>query len=221
LLFGHADEAGGDDYNKQLADRRAKVVFALLTQNLSQLDEVAREDQWSLMQYQAMLATLGIAPMDVDGKSGPKTSQGVAAFQRSYNAGEYHEHALRERAHGALKVDGELGSRSEAALRDAYLALIQVKLDPARFFGPKRAGCGEFNRVGDPASDRRVVLALYRPDFPTEGKIPCKEGDAASCKISKKARHPSKCNFYRRTLEGETLVSPRRQSAAAAKPRAT
>jgi glycosyltransferase involved in cell wall biosynthesis len=28
--------------------------------------------------------------------------------------------------------------------------------------GPKSAGCGEFNRMGSPEADRRVVLALYR-----------------------------------------------------------
>jgi len=106
-------------------------------------------------------------------------------------------------AHDKLKADGTLGPRSEAALRDAYLAMVTVKVEAARFMGPQTAGCSEFNRAGGANRDRRVVLAVYGPDFPTESRIPCKAGDAASCKINKKAPHPWKCNFYRRTLDDE------------------
>jgi peptidoglycan hydrolase-like protein with peptidoglycan-binding domain len=215
LLFGHADEAGSESYNKELSDRRANAMFAMLTQDLSLLDQVAGDDGWKLIQYQAIMATLGIAPMDVDGKPGPKTTKGVQAFQRAYNAGTYHARALRERAAPELKVDGELGARTESALRDAYLALVTVKLEPGRFFGPKTAGCGEFNRMGAPARDRRVALALYRPDFPTESKIPCKAGEVESCKINREAQHPWKCNFYRRTLESETPVASKPRPAPA------
>ena len=209
LLFGHADEAGSDAHNKKLSDRRAKVAFALLTQDLAKFDELAREDHWGLSQYQTIMKALGIEPMAVDGEPGPQTSKGTKTFQRAYNAGKYHQRVTRERAGAQLKVDGTLGPRSESALRDAYLAQVSTKLDPARFMGPKTAGCGEFNRIGSPEQDRRVVLALYRPDFPTESRIPCKDGDAGSCKINKKAAHPWKCNFYRRTLQAEQPLSPR------------
>ncbi len=206
MVFGHADEAGSESHNKKLGDLRAKAVLALLTLDLTLFDQVAKADDWQLVHYQAMLKALGLTPMEVDGKPGPKTSSGVKRFQQAYSAGAYHPEGGRARAHDKLKIDGELGPRTEAALRDAYLGQLTAGLDAARFFGPKFAGCGEFNRMGSAEQDRRVVLTLYRPDFPTESKIPCKEGDAGACAINRKAKHPWLCNFYRRTIETETLV---------------
>jgi hypothetical protein len=208
VLFGHADESGGDEHNKRLSDRRAKAVLALLTQDLGAFDALAREDEWAQPQYRLLLAALGVTES--------AAGRGLRSFQRQYNAGDYHRGNGRERAYAPLKVDGLLGPRTEAALRDAYLAQLPVSLDRARFIGPKTAGCGEFNRLGSPEQDRRVVLALYRADFPTESKIPCKEGDAASCKINKKARHGWKCNFYRRTVEVEQPCAPQEGTAPAA-----
>ncbi|MFT3926572.1 MAG: OmpA family protein [Myxococcales bacterium] len=207
MVFGHADEAGDEGYNKKLGDRRARSVLALLTQDLDAFDAVADDDKWDLIHYQAIMVALGITPMDVDGKPGPKTTKGTKAFQVAYNAGDYHAHAVRERAHDKLQADGKLGPKTYAALRDAYLAMVDAQIDPARFIGPKFAGCGEFNRIGSPEQDRRVVLAMYRPDFPTESKIPCKEGDAGGCKLNRDAQHTWKCNFYRRTLESEVPLA--------------
>jgi hypothetical protein len=206
MLFGHADEAGGEDYNKRLSDRRAQAVLALLTHDLALFDRVAEDDAWKLIHYQAMLAVRGISPMQVDGLPGPITSDGVSAFQQAYNGSVYHPPGGRARAYQALHVDGELGPRTKAALRDAYLALVETPIESGRFFGPRFGGCGEFNRAGSPERDRRVSLALYGADFPTESKIPCAEGDAARCKVNKKTKHQSKCNFYRRTLEPEQFL---------------
>ncbi len=208
VLFGHADATGDDDHNKHLTDRRAQAVFALLTQDLGVFDRVASADHWGLSQYRRILDALGVV--------GSAEGKRVRTFQRQYNADAYHRGASRERAHASLQVDGILGPRTEAALRDAYLTRVPVALDPARFIGPKTAGCGAFNPIGANDQDRRVALALYRPDFPTESKIPCREGDAASCKVNKKAQHPWKCNFYRRTLEAEqtAAIAPVVQPAA-------
>jgi hypothetical protein len=207
MLFGHADESGGEAHNKQLSERRAKALLALLTQDLALFDRVASQDGWKLQHYQALLSALGVAPLSVDGVAGPEISRGTKLFQSAYNAGDYHGAGVRERAYPELRVDGVLGTRTEAALRDAYLARSGAKLDAQRFLGPKSAGCGEFNRTGSGDADRRVALALYGADFPTAGKIPCKEGDPGACKLNRKTRSALKCNFYRRTLEAEQQVS--------------
>lgn len=206
MLFAHATDKASADDNKALADLRAQLVLALLTADLALLDKVAKNADWSLVHYQAAMKALGIAPMPVDGKPGPKTNRGLKRFQSSYNAGDYHKRTERKRAYGELKCDGVMGPKTEAAIRDAYLALVPASLDKTRFFGPKFAGCGHFNRTGDEKRDRRVCLTFYRPDFPTESKIPCKQGDAGSCTVNQQTEHPLKCNFYRRTIEAETPV---------------
>jgi len=213
LVFGHADEAASEGHNKQLADRRGQVLLALLTQDMELFDQVSVDDAWRLIHYQAILKQLGLEPMPVDDKPGPVTARGTRRFQQRYNAAAYHPSGGRARAHADLIVDGKLGQKTQAALRDSYLNQLSGKLDRSRFFGPSFAGCGEFNRMGSPEQDRRAVLVLYRPDFPTESKIPCKAGDADSCKLNRKANHPWKCNFYRRTIEGETSAESKLPSS--------
>jgi len=214
MVFGHADEAGSEHHNKLLSERRADVILALITQDLSIFDRVAHEDRWGLVQYQAIMEGLGIRPMKADGKPGPQTSRGVRNFARAYEADLYHVRSERGRAYPPVDGAHSMSPAVEAALRDAYVAQVHVKLDPDRFMGPKTAGCSEFNRIGSAEHDRRVVLALYRPGFPTESRIPCTKGDAAACKLNRKAKHPLKCNFYRRTLEPEVVTPPRARPLA-------
>lgn len=208
-VFGHADPTGSADHNKRLSDRRAQAVLALLTGDLAALDRVAEAEGWGPLQDQAMLRALGCDPGPIDGQAGPLTRDAVRGFQREYSAGGHHEAGARPRAHPDLAVDGELGPRTRAALRDAYLALSPVVIPAERIGGPRAAGCSEFNLAGtgDPADDRRVVVALL-PAEAAAAPAPCREGDASACALD--AGPPRRCGYYRRqVLEEVRVEAPR------------
>ena len=93
LLFAHADEKGDEVYNKRLSDRRASAIFALLTQDLAKLDQVAEDDRWGAAQYQTILNELGLGPLEVDGQAGPQTANATqmrcAAFSKLTTGGHF------------------------------------------------------------------------------------------------------------------------------------
>lgn len=65
-VFGHADQQGSDDYNKQLSGRRAIVIYALLIVNgdpatATRLwQDVARQESWGKPQRQTMQSFTGL-----------------------------------------------------------------------------------------------------------------------------------------------------------------
>ena len=208
MTLGHTDDTGYDEANKDLADRRAKVLLAALTQDSKLLGEVAKQDHWADAQWSAMLAALGIGPLKPAAKPKAPTKPDLQTFQRSYNQDCFHPEGGRKRAYGDLKADGVLGPRTQDALCDAYLALVPLALEASRFIGPKFAGCGRFNPTGDKAKDRRVVLAMFGEELPTESRIPCKEGNKHACVLFKQQLPGVKrrCKFYSRLLDVEVLV---------------
>jgi outer membrane protein OmpA-like peptidoglycan-associated protein len=211
-VFGHADRQGSDAYNKQLADRRARAVLALLTQDLAAFDALAKDDAWRLIHDQTMLAGLGVTPITPDNEAGPQTQAATKAFQAQYNAGAYHPAGGRARAYPALAVDGVLGELTSSALRDAYLAKSKKQIPAQRFDGPRFAGCGEFNPVShDEAANRRVSLAVFQGLTPGNKDFPCTAGDASKCPLdlsAQKAFDPKRrvpprprCVFYRKYVD--------------------
>ncbi|HZU98929.1 MAG TPA: OmpA family protein [Planctomycetota bacterium] len=201
VVFGHADPKGTEAYNKDLTDRRAKAVLALLTDDLAMFETVSQHDKWDVAEYQAMLRGLGCNAGAIDGLPGPILQDAVTSFQEEYNDNVYHQ-GQRPRAHGDLSVNGTLDDATKAAIRDAYVCGTPGSIDAGRFYGPKFAGCSKFNLIGNvDALDRRVVVALFGPDGPKETDFPCKEGNVKACTVD--AQTPMRCTFYRQVVAEE------------------
>ncbi len=211
-LFGHTDTTDDADANKLLADRRADVAFALLTGDYPLFAAVAQAEDWPLAHYQVMLRVLGCNPTAIDGESGVQTDLAIAAFRDDYNADAWHDEG-RARAHGDLPPGTALDAATKLAIVDAYHAELAGRISPDRLLGPKRAGCGEFNPLGAKHGDnRRVTLAIYGQDAPTERDFPCRAGDASACQIDDagQAGQPGgsfRCKFYRERIHEEHVSS--------------
>jgi hypothetical protein len=201
VVFGHADPKGGDVYNKGLSDRRARAVLALLTNDRPAFDAIALHDRWGVKHYQAMLRGVGCNPGAIDGIAGPLLSDAVRAFQEEYNDGVFHEGST-PRAHGDLMVNGELDEPTKAAIRDAYVVGTPGDVPAGRFAGPRFGGCSDFNLVSSKDEEnRRVVIAFFGDagQRPLDREFPCKEGDAAACKVD--GARPMRCKFYRKAVK--------------------
>lgn len=88
IFFGHCDASGDDQANKVLSDRRAEVMRALFTSDVPRMLDLARQDQWDLAEYQAMLRALGYVPGAIDGEPGPMTEAAIEAFVFEHGKGE-------------------------------------------------------------------------------------------------------------------------------------
>lgn len=192
-LFAHADPVGSDDVNKVISDRRAIAVYATLTRQPDDWEDLYSHaldgDTWGFPALQTMLATVNDAngnPYyggDIDGIYGSGTRDAVTRFQSD----------------NGLAADGDAGPNTRKALFPAYMDAIcqdasgaPFKMKPEDFLGGgadpggKMAmqGCSEFNPVfllsndetqgyaqsGDTATrnkrngpNRRVVMFLFRP----------------------------------------------------------
>ncbi|SEE84891.1 DNA circularisation protein N-terminus [Rhizobiales bacterium GAS191] len=120
LIVGNTDLTGGIDYNQALSERRARGAFAYLTAGRAHDASVAEwdalrhggsaitrlEDNWSVREYQHMLAGLNFYSGPIDEVHGALTDAAVRNFQSD---------------HG-LPVDGIVGDATWHALIDAYLS---------------------------------------------------------------------------------------------------
>lgn len=197
MVFGHTDVTGSEDYNKKLSDKRAKAALAMIKRDLNLLDAVAADEDWGTQHYQVMLRVLGCNPGAIDGVAGDMTKAAVRGFQRGYNANVYHEGPdSLPRAHGDLTVDGVLGPKTKAALRDAYVANSPCRLDDSRLNDPSFAGCSELNPISDKDEEnRRVMVAFIGDDGPDRSEYPCEEGNIGAC--PKDSKNKMRCPFYR------------------------
>jgi hypothetical protein len=202
-IFGHTDSSDDADANKLLADRRAQAVFGILTGDWDLFLSAVEQDDLDLAAHQMMLRVLGCNPTAIDGEPGDQTSLAVDAFRRAYNANTWHDEG-RARAYGDLAAGDALDAPTKQALLDAYHTELSFKLSPSRFIGPKHMGCGEFNPLTDEDRDnRRVTLAIYGDDAPSDADFPCKHGDAGACQIDHGGRFT--CKFYRERLRDEDV----------------
>jgi len=198
VVFGHTDKTGSREYNKKLSDRRAKAVLALLTKDLNLFDDIAKEEDWNLRCYQAILRAVGCNPGAIDGYIGPMTQAATRWFQQEYNEDIYHQADI-SRAHPDLVVDGKIGRKTRAALRDAYVSIAPANISKDRFANPAYAGCSEFNPISDrDAENRRVIVSFIGTEQPRNGEFPCQEGNVSACTIE--GRGEMKCSFYRRFI---------------------
>ncbi len=190
MIFGHTDKVGSDGYNKGLSERRARSVYAFITNQPAIWEELYKKESWGTYAVQAILKDMGgpYDPGPVDGINGAKTKAAVKKFQGDYG----------------LTVDGIAGPKSRNTLFTAYMAgKHDIEIDDGRFMDPKHMGCGELNPVvetdGPCEENRRVTFYLFNEKrLPN---LPCKAGDLTPCKKQSAAplpRHKEElhCSFY-------------------------
>jgi outer membrane protein OmpA-like peptidoglycan-associated protein len=193
LIFGHTDLAGPEALNKELSERRAKALYALLTQDADALEELYSgsadgpnwQEKWDTEEIQHMLNALGAtddagSTLVEDGVSGPSTKQAVRRFQ----SGNYPDCPAEQ---APLDVDGVAGHKTRHELFLAYAKRISREaVDPAKItkFGDAQfMGCGEYNPMSLTVKDeesRRAVIFLYDPAAEPRN-LPCKLRSLGPC----------------------------------------
>ena len=197
-LFGHADATGSEVANKELSDRRAQVVHAMLVGDLDTLLRVSEDEAWGTPCDQVLLRALGCDPGPIDGKHEELTAAATTRFQERYVARTYHRDDQAPRL-PELEVDGVLGSQTFEALLDAYLHRFSSWTDESKFLPAGAVGCAAFNpasKTSTDAENRRVSLAVYAatPAYPESA--PCVEGNPDACPIVAQGV-PASCMWYR------------------------
>ena len=188
MVFGHTDKVGDEVYNKKLSERRAKSVYAFITDDADTWEALYNQEKWGIRVIQEILKDLGFDPGPVDGVKGPKTEAAIKAYQ----------------SERGLEVDGIAGPKTRHELFTEYMtSKHDVQLTPDQFMDPKHMGCGEFNPVEDTEEphepNRRVTFYLFHKDrLP---KLPCKPEDIAPCRRQIDAAGPRHretfhCSFY-------------------------
>ncbi len=196
IVYGHTDRVGGDQYNKDLSDRRAKSAYAFVTDQPAIWEELYNEERWGLSVVQEILKDLGHDPGTIDGQMGDDTRRAMRSF---------------------LGVPDDTPVQNDAAFREKlFLAYMtgnhDAHVDEARFVAPKFMGCGEFNPVVDPNApevqnrrpgnepNRRVTFYFFKR--PPQN-IPCKLHDLSPCRTEIAKQTPrrnllNRCAFYDR-----------------------
>src|SRR5262245_5648570 len=87
MIFGHTDKVGSELYNKKLSERRAKSVFAFITNDAGVWESLYNEENWGTRVIQEMLVDFGFDPGPVDGINGPKTQAAVKEYQTARGLG--------------------------------------------------------------------------------------------------------------------------------------
>lgn len=198
-IFAHTREAGDDAANKALSDRRARVVMAILSRDLDDLDAVAAEEGWGVAQSQAMLRGLGCDPGPIDGVEGAFTKTAVRGFQRDFNADVFHRLAGLPRVRPDVPVDGQLAGATTDALRDAFAACAvsgRTPLPRGAFVQDGSSGCAGFNLGDDDDPRGRVEVGVFVE--PPPAVFPCTAGDASACAVDSETA--PRCRFYREVL---------------------
>jgi len=219
-IFGHTDLSGIETQNKGLSERRAKALYALLTQDSDLWEKMWKGagdtnwfETWGMREVQIMLNALSCTakdglPIPETGAWDIRTDQAIRKFQR----GEYPDKPAEQ---AALNDDGDPGPATRKELFLAYAKKIQRKpVDKARFFpigASPFMGCGQYNPLSTTAKDaqsRRAVLFVFDPAAAPQN-APCKIGDIKPCKALLSDPKPEdtpalpyKCSFYRDIAKG-------------------
>lgn len=158
-VFGHADPAGQDEYNKKLSGRRAASVFGLLTRDTALwqtlYDEPLGDDRWGMRAVQTMLGEL------TDPDAVPSAPYFGGAITGTLDAATRAAIVNFQRDQG-LAPDGIVGPKTCEKLFRAYMDAVCVDaagapfaMDLSQFVGGGKGpngkgdyqGCGEFNPV--------------------------------------------------------------------------
>lgn len=171
LVVGHADTAGGPDFNDALSLERAEATIAFLKDDvdgwLKFYDAgIAKKKRWGAPEDRMMLLSLP------DFRTKPKGEDAVRWFQQTRG----------------LQVDGEAGPETRRQLISEYMALDGASLEASGLSIEATAhGCGENFPLDDTGEeldaapqdekrdpgDRRVELFFFDPEF---GIVPAPPG---------------------------------------------
>jgi len=197
-LFGHADATGSEVANKELTDRRAQVVHAMVVGDLDTLLRIAEHEGWGPPCDQVLLRALECDPGPIDGKHEELTIAATTRFQERYVSRTYHRDDQAPHL-PELEVDGILGPQTFEALLDAYLHRFSTWTDGSKFLAMNAVGCAAFNPAPETSTDaenRRVSLAVYDATPAYHDSAPCVEGDPDVCPIVPQ-NVPASCMWYR------------------------
>ncbi len=194
MIFGHTDLSGPEALNKELSERRAKALHALLTQDAGEWAELFSgsadgpnwKEKWDLEEAQHMLNALGVtddagAAINEKGVRDASTKQAIHRFQ----AKNYPDCPAEQ---ADLPTADFLGTAGVKELFLAYAKRISRKPVPADRLGPigsaKFMGCGEYNPLSLTVKDeesRRAVVFVYDPAAEPQG-LPCQLRSLSPCK---------------------------------------
>jgi len=192
MIFGHTDRSGPDSLNKELSERRARVIHTLLTHDTEAwrqmwhgLGGVLWHEKWGDFETRAMLRALECHPNDGiplsdESAPDPRTPEALERFQ----AGDY-PRCPPEQA--PLPQTGVLDDATLAELFLAYAKIVSRNPIPADRFakinGSPFMGCGEFNPITDAPKDlasRRTNIFVFHPVAEPQG-LPCQIGTVQPC----------------------------------------
>lgn len=168
MIFGHTDTVGSDEYNKALSERRARSVYAFVTNDADAWESLYQEEDWGVAVVQEVLLELGHDPGPIDGLEGPQTRDAMRSFQGLPPGATVTNNAAFRQQLFTAYMTGE----------------HDVDLPRERFMEPRFMGCGEFNPLepvaGEHEPNRRVTFFLFHPErLPN---LPCALGDVAPCR---------------------------------------
>lgn len=208
-VIGHTDATGSDSANKEVSERRAKAVLALLTADTAAFTAVRKEEDWGIAEAQVMLRVLRCDAGPPDGDIGRLTRRATEVFQHQFNAGMFHRHLDIDAA--PVPLTKELDDPTLDALSDAFVLSLSPNIDPSQLHPTHPlVGCSEFNPRDDdsPSQNRRVSLALY-PSLPIHHeRAPCKLEDHTACPVQQD-KGPS-CLWYREHFIDEKTATTAR-----------
>jgi outer membrane protein OmpA-like peptidoglycan-associated protein len=219
MVFGHTDTSGGEALNKELSERRAKAVHALLSHDATAWEQLFSgtadganwQEKWDIEETQNMLNALGCtddegAPLEETAVRDAPTKQAIRRFQR----GEYPDKPAEQQP---LRESDTLGADGRKELFLAYAKRVtRLPIAADRFApigGSPFMGCGEFNPLSLSARDeasRRVNVFLFDPVAEPDS-LPCRlrqlppcraNLDAAPTEPSPDGKPPFRCRIFQK-----------------------
>ncbi|MCA9559003.1 MAG: peptidoglycan-binding protein, partial [Myxococcales bacterium] len=143
MVYGHTDQMGSDKYNKGLAERRARSLYAFITNDPDEYEALYNYEGWGTRCIQRMLKDFArdydakYDPGVVDGLIGPATRKAIKAFQQD----------------NGLGADGIAGPKTRRKMFEKYFSgKNEVTVPQDRFMNPPWMGCSEFNPLVDTAA---------------------------------------------------------------------
>ena len=190
MIFGHTDTAGPDSYNKALSERRARSVFAFITDDPDTWEDLYKEENWGMRVIQLIMTDFGdpYDPGRTDGVQDARTTQAIRQYQGDRG----------------LEVDGVAGPDTRREMFYEYMtSKHDIEMTPDQFMDPKHMGCGEFNPIdavkGPHEPNRRVTFYLFNQErLPN---LPCEHGNLSPCQKQMSQPEPRhwptfRCSFY-------------------------
>jgi len=222
MIWGHTDLSGPEALNKELSERRAKALHALLTQDADAWEELYSgsadgpnwQEKWDLEEAQHMLNALGVtddagSAINEKGIRDASTNQAIHRFQ----AKDYPDCPAEQ---ADLPKSDFLGKPGRKELFLAYAKRISRQPVPADRLGKigsaKFMGCGEFNPVSLTVKDeasRRAVVFVYDPAAEPQG-LPCELRSMSPCKancgplakeLDPDGKPPYRCKIYQQVAK--------------------